>query len=185
MLSKRLQAKTAPGSPPHPNRSPSCLERALVGLRVTILSQLLSPSGPGVCSSQPPSSGSGKHVPRYTGSWWSPGRHSPKGVASPYILQRSVASPLSYSRPRSFSHFSFSPPSFKCLTWNFLCDFISSPSYDVLVSDIFASSLESFTFFWRPSLVRAKFPREAWTSGAGIHPLPLVQVLYPGCVRSP
>ena len=52
----------------HANRSPSPLEGALVGFRVTILSQQLSPSGCGVCCSQPPCSGSGKHVLCYTGS---------------------------------------------------------------------------------------------------------------------
>ena len=35
-------------------------------------------------------------------------------------------------------------PYFKCSAWNFLCDLISSPSYDVLVSAIFASSPASF-----------------------------------------
>ena len=58
-------------------------------LRVAILSQQLSPSGSGARCPQPPCNGSRKLVPCYTGSWWSPGRHSPKRVASPYILQRS------------------------------------------------------------------------------------------------
>ena len=42
----------------------------------------------GVLSSAP-CNDSRKHVPHFTGSWWSPGRHSPKRVASLYILQRS------------------------------------------------------------------------------------------------
>ena len=58
----------------HANRSPSSLQSALVGFRVSILSQQLSPSGSGVCCSQPPCSGSGKHVPCDPGSWWGPGR---------------------------------------------------------------------------------------------------------------
>ena len=69
--------------------SPSTLEGILVGFRVAILSQQLSPSESGVCCSQPLCTGSGKHVPCYTGLWWGLGRHSLKGVASPYIPQRS------------------------------------------------------------------------------------------------
>ena len=52
------------------------LECALVGFRVTILWQQLPPSGSGVRYSQPPCSSSGKHVLSYTGSWWSPGKHT-------------------------------------------------------------------------------------------------------------
>ena len=59
----------------HRNRFPSSLECALLGFRVAILSQQLSPSGSGVYYSQPPCTGSGKHVLCYTGSWWSPERH--------------------------------------------------------------------------------------------------------------
>ena len=51
--------------------------------------------------SQPPFSGSGKHVPCYTGSWCSPGRHSPNGVASSYVLQRSKSSQVSMPSPSS------------------------------------------------------------------------------------
>ena len=57
-------------------RSPTSLECTLVGFRVAILSQQLSPSGSGECCSQPPCSGPGKHVPCYTGSRCSPGRHT-------------------------------------------------------------------------------------------------------------
>ena len=71
-----------------------------------------------------------------------------------------------------------SPPSFKCSAQNFPLDLISSPSYDESVSTIFASSPISFTFFWLPSLVRAKVPSDARTSRVGICPLPLTQVLY-------
>ena len=45
------------------------------GFRVAILSQQLSPWGSGVRCPRPPCNGSGKHVPCYSGSWWSPGRH--------------------------------------------------------------------------------------------------------------
>ena len=41
---------------------------------------------------------------------------------------------------------------FKCLAWDFLCDFISSPSYDVLL----LPDPPSFTFFQLSSLVRAR-----------------------------
>ena len=51
------------------------------------------------------------------------------------------------------------------------------PSYGVLVSTIVASSLVFFTFFWLPYLVMAKVPSDAWTSRAGICPVPLMQVL--------
>ena len=55
----------------------------------------------------------------------------------------------------------FSPPWFECLAWNFLPDFISSPSFGVLVSTISAIFPLFFTCFWLPSLVRAKVPRNA------------------------
>ena len=45
------------------HRLPSSLEGALVGFRVAILSQQLSPSRSGIPCSQPPCSSSGKHVP--------------------------------------------------------------------------------------------------------------------------
>ena len=69
LLSKRLQAKTMARSSPSPYLSVSQSHKqisiplgcAFVGFRVTILSQQLSPSGCGVCCSQPPCSGSGKH----------------------------------------------------------------------------------------------------------------------------
>ena len=66
-----------------------------MGFRVAILSQQLSPSGSGVPCPQPPCSGSGRHAQCYAGSWWGPGRHSPKRVASPYIFQRSKCLQLS------------------------------------------------------------------------------------------
>ena len=61
---------------------------------------------------------------------------------------------------------------------NFLHDLISSPSYGVLVSAVFASSPVYFIFFWLPSLVRAKIPSNAWVFRAGIRPLPLSQAQY-------
>ena len=73
--------------------------------------------------------------------------------------------PLLHSKPRGGPLFSFSLPFCKCSSSNFLCDLISSPFCDVLVSAIFASSLISFTFFLLPSLVRAKVPSDAGTSG--------------------
>ena len=72
-----------PRSPPYPylflsqpHKQTSILSgRCTVGFRVPILFlQQLSPSGSGVRCPQPP--GSGKRVQSYTGSWWSPGRHT-------------------------------------------------------------------------------------------------------------
>ena len=64
LLPKRLQAKTMPRSSPCPylflsrlhKQVPTPLECALVGFRVTFLSQRLSSSGSGVRCSQPPCS---------------------------------------------------------------------------------------------------------------------------------
>ena len=83
LLPKRLHAKTMPRSSPSPHLFLSwlhkqvsiSLEGALMGLRVTILSQQLSPPVSWACSSQPPHIGSGKHMLCYTGSRCSPGRH--------------------------------------------------------------------------------------------------------------
>ena len=83
LLLKRPQAKTMPRSSPYPylflsqlcKQSSIPLECALVGFRVTILLQQPSASGSGVCFSQSPCSGLGKHVPCYTQSWWSPRKH--------------------------------------------------------------------------------------------------------------
>ena len=61
--------KLAVQTVPHP------LWKALRDFRVAILLQQLSPSGSGVHCPQSPCGGPGKHVPCYTGSWWSPGRH--------------------------------------------------------------------------------------------------------------
>ena len=67
-----------------------------------------------------------------------------------------------HGRPSSLS---LSPPSFKCSAQNFLCDLISSPSYGVVVSTIFASSSVFFTLFWLPSLVGAKVSSDRQVSG--------------------
>ena len=89
----------------HANKSLSSLECALVGLRVAILSQQLSPSGSGARCSQPPGSGSGNHGPCYTGSWWGPGRPTSQG--SGFFIRPSEKQKflLSYSRPHGFSLF--------------------------------------------------------------------------------
>ena len=69
-------------------------------------------------------------------------------------------SPLSYSRPRGFSPFSFSPPSFKCSACT--SSMISYPVPPVCVSIChFASSPVSFIFCWHPFLIRAKVPSNA------------------------
>ena len=101
--------------------------------------------------------------------------------------------PLSYSRPRGFplthqtswwTPLPFSLPSFQGLAQDFLHDLISSYSYDVLVSTIFASSPVSFCFtlFQLPPLVRASVPSDTRASGVteGICLLWLCQEsLYP------
>ena len=56
---------------------------------------------------------------------------------------------------------------------NFLCDIISSPSYDVLASVIFASSPVSFIFSQLPPLVRARVLSDTGASRVGSH-LPYV-----------
>ena len=68
-----------------------------MGLRVTIFSQQLCPLGSGVRYSQPPFSGSGKHMPCYTGSWCL--RH--KTVASLSVLQRSRSPQICIPSPSS------------------------------------------------------------------------------------
>ena len=52
---------------------------------------------------------------------------------------------------------------------NFLCDIISSPSYDVLASVIFASSPVSFIFSQLPPLVRARVLSDTGASRVGSH----------------
>ena len=89
------------------NSPPSPLEGAPVGFRVTILSQQLSPSGSGVCCSQPPCSGWGKHAPCYTGSQWSPRMPASQESGFSVILQRSRSlkfSVPSHSSAPSISH---------------------------------------------------------------------------------
>ena len=65
-----------------------------------IVWQHLSPSGSGVHCPQPPCSGSGKHVPCYTGSWWSPARNTSQdcGFSGCPLEKPKYATQLSWSQ---------------------------------------------------------------------------------------
>ena len=97
------------------------------------------------------------------------GSTRPKRVASPYVLQRSKST-SSLTADRMTSPLSLPACPHSNAYPNLLHDLISSPSYDASVSALFASSLQSFTFFWLPSLVRAKVCSDAWMSVVGIYP---------------
>ena len=119
------------------------MESTLVGFKITILSQQLSPSGSGLHCSQPPCIGSRKHVPCYTGSWWSPGRHtSQESGFSVYLPEKLKSAFLCHS-----SAFQASPTNM-CLVQQVLA-IPSSISFDTCPSGRFPtqSPLSYSSFF--------------------------------------
>ena len=146
----------------HANSSPSSPEGILMGFKVIILSQQLSPSGSGVHCPQPPCrSCPGKHMLCYTASWWSPGKAHVPWEWLPCMSFRE-AEVCSLSIPGHSSAFQ-APPTNPCLVWQVPTELISS----------------LLTLFPQPTWLPSLLPHAAWPNilNSWLHSLWLLPTL--------